>query len=279
MNKPLDQRLPAEEIGNIISLYRDGQSCNDLAKLYGCSPTGIYHLLLQYDVPIRSQSERIRRFACNHRFFDTIENEAQAYWLGFLAADGNIDNHNSVSLSLQVRDKDQLERFRTSLECEHIVREYSYAAGSFVRLAIRSPEMTVALSKYGIIPNKSFSIAFPTLPSELTIHFIRGYFDGDGGFLIKQSTKQRKAISLDFTGSFPMLSGIAQFFHCSYQVPPRVPQLKTKSGIYSLRYCHRGWIIRIADKMYESAQLFMPRKKQRLYDFLEQHPQFAPRKL
>ena len=32
-----------------------------------------------------------RKYHCDDGYFDLIDSEAKAYWLGFLAADGNID--------------------------------------------------------------------------------------------------------------------------------------------------------------------------------------------
>ena len=48
--------------------------------------------------------------------FDTIDTEEKAYWLGFMYADGYVQNNgNSVELSLKGSDVEHLEKFRVFL--------------------------------------------------------------------------------------------------------------------------------------------------------------------
>ena len=51
--------------------------------------------------------------------FNKIETEKQAYWLGFLYADGCVSYqnwNNQIELSLQERDLHHLEKFRSFIE-------------------------------------------------------------------------------------------------------------------------------------------------------------------
>ena len=51
---------------------------------------------------------------------------------------------------------------------------------------ITSDKMFSDLCKHGCVPNKSLILTFPVITEELIPHFIRGYFDGDGGITIRK---------------------------------------------------------------------------------------------
>lgn len=123
--------------------------------------------------------------------FDEIDTEESAYWLGFLYADGSVTYKTDgqkryvLDLTLQIRDREHLERFKSFLNCTNEVKEKLVRLGDKTfqacRLAIYSKRLVEALIKHGCTPNKSLTLRFPSLPDSLIPHFIRGYFDGDGG--------------------------------------------------------------------------------------------------
>ena len=66
-------------------------------------------------------SNKLRKYdysVCDH-IFDNIDTEEKAYWLGFLYADGYVSEFNStIELSLEEKDLQHLERFRSFLGLE-----------------------------------------------------------------------------------------------------------------------------------------------------------------
>jgi hypothetical protein len=63
---------------------------------------------------MRTLSEALRRYALDESFFNCIDTEDKAYWLGFLTADGLIGD-DFVRIDLQLRDIDHLHKFTASL--------------------------------------------------------------------------------------------------------------------------------------------------------------------
>jgi len=127
----------------------------------------------------------------NERFFDKITTERQAYWLGFLAADGSVQNKPGkrlLSVVLANKDRGYLELFRDHIESEHNIyyfeRDKEYKGYKYhsevVQLDLPSSRLVEGLVKNGIVPNKTKILQPPKLPSRLVRHWIRGYFDGDG---------------------------------------------------------------------------------------------------
>lgn len=151
---------------------------------------------------------RKRKYKLNETKFQTIENEEQAYWLGFLYADGNICIKNTGQYTIQCQltesDSDHLEKlknfFETDIPLYH--RKSSnktYNSKASKTFAINSKIIFNDLVKFGCIPDKTLLLTFPTfLSEELLPHFIRGYFDGDGS-VYKINTKSKyKKINLGF---------------------------------------------------------------------------------
>lgn len=123
-----------------------------------------------------------RKFKLNERFFETIDTEEKAYWLGFLYADGS-QNGKQFQIGLQIGDKNHLEKFAKSINCEHRVKEIkksSHRKGIAANLQISSKLFCYHLEQQGCVRNKTFVTQYPKIPNHLDRHFIRGVFDGDG---------------------------------------------------------------------------------------------------
>ena len=58
-----------------------------------------------------------RKYALNETFFEVINSEEKAYWLGFIAADGCV-YRRTLSINLNIKDKEHLEKLITVLNSE-----------------------------------------------------------------------------------------------------------------------------------------------------------------
>lgn len=117
----------------------------------------------------------------NEAFFDVIDTEQKAYWLGFIYADGSLaelhDEIIAVCIGLRSRDENHLQLFRHDIKSNHAIQRRSNAAV----INVTSRRLAQGLIGWGLMPNKSLKIVYPcNLPNYLERHFIRGYVDGDG---------------------------------------------------------------------------------------------------
>lgn len=197
-------KITDNDIQDIVSSYESGKSLLAIGRKYHKSESTISSILKENGVHIKNASEARRRYTLNENYFDSIDNESKAYFLGFLYADGNIFN-NSIALSLQERDKGILEIFNSELSSNRPLRFIDYKSKNEnwqnqYSLNIVNKHMAESLKKWGVIPNKSLVLTFPTwIQKKLVPHFIRGYFDGDGCIV-----KKEKRATIIGTESFVM---------------------------------------------------------------------------
>lgn len=132
----------------------------------------------------------------NEHAFDEYSEEA-CYWAGFLAADGCVDSKFRVRVMLKYDDYSHLEKLREFLGSTHTI---SVNTDKYNRCSL---EMTSAHIcdilgfEYNIIPNKTDKLEFPShIPNKYLVHYIRGYFDGDGSICESFSNKNSTTSSV-----------------------------------------------------------------------------------
>ncbi len=186
--------MPEAQQMKVCRQYLNGSTPNVLAREFGVSETAIGNIIKKNGIEKRSASEVHRRYTCDHSFFDEIDSEAKAYWLGFIAADGCVMDSNVLQITLSGKDHEHLLRFKESIRASHPVSRGTSSANLPVsRIAIASPQLASALAAHGIVPRKTFILEWPKhLSPELVRHFLRGYSDGDGWFHVTKSGYVRK---------------------------------------------------------------------------------------
>lgn len=139
-------------------------------------------LVSEYAEPKRRPAAR--KYDLNESYFDVI-GPAQAYWLGYLLADGNVALRKRDGVVRQFvlqaasKDREHLEKLRTAVGAGHPL--YGPYANVW-QFAVPSYRLCVAVEKYGVVPNKSLIAEPPVLPDNLYWHWLRGLIDGDGSF-------------------------------------------------------------------------------------------------
>ena len=135
-------------------------------------------------------------YTCDYNYFDEIDTEEKAYWLGFLTADGWINkskktNSGVTGIELQYRDIGHLKKFNKSISGNYQITDrwrtcplskYHDKKNHMCCIRIFSLTMYNSLSKIGFSNNKSYDFRMPNIQQNLIRHYIRGYFDGDGCF-------------------------------------------------------------------------------------------------
>ncbi len=104
MNKKLfdeDQEL------EVVNKYNNGAGSTALAKVYSCSESTIVGVLKRHKIPIRGiGASCYNAMGDKVTFFNTIDTEEKAYWLGFITADGHVSTKRGiVETELSGKDK------------------------------------------------------------------------------------------------------------------------------------------------------------------------------
>ena len=168
----------------------------------------------------------MKRSTLNISYFDKIDIEDKAYWLGFIWSDGYMcirerGEKNRLNyefkLSLAKEDKEHLEKFKKYLESDFIIKEYKTKttfdnAQNEVRLMIYNKYFCSNLvNNYGLIPRRNdISLILERLPKELYRHFIRGVLDADGSFNYYIIHNTERKATLNFSSCKQMCNFINQ---------------------------------------------------------------------
>ena len=173
------------QIYEMYELYEQGKNTREIGALYNLSHSYISRLFHQESLNLRDQHETSRKHNFNEKFFDSINTQEKAYFLGLLWADGtnSLEKH-CIEIGLQEKDKHILEQMLIAIDADYKLKcvKSQYPGGQDIyKLSLFSEYMSNRLNDIGMIPNKSLVLTFPTcVPSYLIFHFIRGVFDGDG---------------------------------------------------------------------------------------------------
>lgn len=237
----------------------------NVGKRYGLSENGIAYYFKKYGLKSKDASIAHRKYVLNQSYFETIDSEEKAYWLGFLYADGNVyvnkeQKQNVVTLSLKNTDKEHVNKFRSAIQSDAIIRDCDHG---MVTLKITSEKMTSDLIRIGCVPNKTFKVTFPSeevIPKHLQRHFIRGIFDGDGCIsLIKERNRDIHHIDFQILGTENLVNNIGKIF-LREQVILKEPKITKIKNIYKIRLSGVYNALSIMDYLYKDSTVYMQRK-------------------
>lgn len=190
----------------------------------------------------------------NPNVFKTVSTEEQAYWLGFLYADGYVaKDSNIIELSLKTSDKKHLEKFRDFLgfrSTKHIFQDAVRC-----RLSFANKELKEDLMKLGCSPQKSLTLTFPPqdiVPPQFQLDFIRGYVDGDGSVMLNA---KRDAGRLSILGTYSFLKSLIKVTGWRKASIWRVKQEKVFCVEWSGKY-----VTSYLMQLYENANIYLDRK-------------------
>lgn len=116
-------------------------------------------------------------------YFEKIDTVNKAYLLGFIAADGYLnqpENNRYLEVCLNEKDVSVLELLKSELRASHPI-SYKPQVNAR-RLHIGSPKLVADIEKYEIYNNKSLTMGnvLRNIPDEFKGNFICGLWDGDG---------------------------------------------------------------------------------------------------
>lgn len=246
------------EINFIKENYKDMTS-NEMAKKLDRTKSAI-------DLKINRLGLKKSKYTYDKDFFEEIDTEDKAYWLGFIYADGcvsfdEISKSAEFCIRLQGRDDGHLKKFNKSIkgniEVQLNLRTCNLNNKEYDTCSIRlySNKLVLDLINKGVIPNKTLAIQLPNIKSDLMNHFIRGYFDGDGCITLDKKRRHPRA---DFTcGSLEFLESIRKELYandiCSYIC-------QEKSNTYRLFVRGMSNFDKFFNYLYNESNIYLDRK-------------------
>lgn len=260
-------KIQQSEYPKIFDLYSQGYSQSKIARYYNVSNVCIERIF-------QKTKTATRKFSLfkDETFFEMINSEEKAYFLGLIYADGFVSSSKgSFGISLQEEDKYLIDQLKESLKfagsVKNVGRKKPHHKDRF-RIDVSSIKMLGDLSKLGVVDKKSLILRFPTeelVPIEFMPHFLRGVFDGDGSISIKTYNRKRDgkiSLSLDtsITSSQDFCNGLEQFLNNQLKINVN-NRCDGRSKAHSIKISHRQALI-FLDFIYKdfSKHLYMKRK-------------------
>jgi hypothetical protein len=221
------------------------------------------------------------KYKYNKNYFEKIDSHEKAYWLGFILADGNLqDNRNkenkSDNVSLRIRlseiDKDHLEKFLRCLDSDKPVRivknygKYKNQKDSAL-LELNSRKMVDDLKNKNIETSKSCNEKpYYELDEQFLPSYILGIFDGDGSFT---STKNHEFSIFSSTE-------VCDFIEKHLENKLDIKFIKRSSDhrcsdLKRIRTRSKSNIIKIFNYLYSESLVYLERKKIIIDKFLKEN--------
>lgn len=264
---------PAHVQKEMIEYYlsNDLISCSDVSRKFGGTRCTVFNILKRNNIKIRKdRSVMQQKFSINQSYFDIVNTEDKAYFLGFMYADGNVSKgtrHNNIEMTLQEKDFAILEKFKYYLDCNKpLIYKLSKKSNqsNSKKLLIHNKRLHENLIRLGCVPNKSKILKFPTekqVPKHLIRHFIRGYFDGDGSIYRKDD----RYVSIDVYSSLEFNFGIRNCISDELKIND-IKIFPRKSNGCSFRL-HGDNAKLFLDWIYKGATVFLQRKYKRYKEY------------
>lgn len=220
-------------------------------------------------------------------YFDSIDDEHKAYWLGFIWSDGYLgyrirDNSReeyNLKLSLMESDYEHLEKFNNDIDGNYKIHYYTYGESAFKSKSGREARLFITnvhfgknlRDKYGIIPHREdCTKIIQHIPTNLTKHFIRGVIDADGTFSHYMTKKQDYNVNkynIHICGSEMLLKYIEKYFieirlidDIERKLCVRHKEEGRDAGCKSLAISGRISVTGILNHLYKEADIYLNRK-------------------
>lgn len=257
-----DYREKSFSITNLIELYLKGYSYKELCSVFNISESTVNRTLNKHNAcGTRIKTNMIKNPLSESQLYKshnipsfTDLTSASYYWMGILAADGNI---KGTKVALSMKDKELVNKFKEFCNVDNNVRTcykhyknkhfpiYSYQFGSI--------SLVKFLKNMGITENKtsSLSVSFP-----INWSYLLGFSDGDGCFTISHRNKYRWTVGICSETHFRQLCLFLQDNSVHYTTSIR----SLKSTFYVIDISQKLELFKFINMLYMCADTFLERK-------------------
>lgn len=204
------------------------------------------------------------------RELQSIDTQEKAYLLGLFYSDGHVGtDQTQCRISLKLEDKNLIFHLQKLFPFFYI----HYDRGTKIELGNYTRALKEDLINNGCFPRKSFEnkdkLHVPELESNLVRHFIRGYFDGDGGCTLSYSGgKTQKRIYI-YSASSEFLNEIQKIlFEYNIESNVSVQPTATNIPIYKLKVSTLSYRT-FYNFLYKDCNICMKRKRDKFDSILK----------
>jgi len=251
-----------EKLKELYDMYQKstGISWRKILENNEVSTKSPYYVLKKLGLKAKSNLDCQRKQELKEDFFEKINSEEKAYWLGFMFADGNVCQKGKsfrVKIGLNFNDKEHLEKLSKLIYGQNKVKTYKNGKYEDIsEIVFTSKKMGEDLISHGCVIRKSSLVRMPKLEDRFMRFFILGFFDGDGHVFISKRGKK----VCGFTSNKNFLEDLSSFLESRLLIPSKI---RIRKGIYgSINFGSAFAIKQLRDYFYlNNESLFLPRKR------------------
>lgn len=268
-------KISNKQVDEVINMINRGYLIEEIKEKLSLDRSTIRNIAYENDlkISVKKTPRDIKNIDFRDNYFENINTEEKAYFLGFIYADGNVREHNNgyyLSMCLKSEDRYILERLASELKCGNKIYDSNIDRQSNKRhmsifTSCNSKKMFDDLAKFNVVPNKShttksFINIEQLIPNNLIKHFLRGLIDGDGT-ISKRYTTHQNAIAIyqneiDFCHDFDRLLKMSMKDDSLFESIT----INKKSGVHHLRYRRINDVKKICNFLYNGANIYLNRK-------------------
>lgn len=249
----------------ILRLFNSGLNSVEIAKKLSVSATSVRYHYKKLNIKAQTRADAARKYSIRENYFAAIDTKEKAYILGLLYADGcNFVNGEQTKVVLELTDFSIIEKINNILQPDKKVRKIKHKVGKdSYRMEICCLKISQDLIRLGVIPRKSLNLKFPDIKECLVQHFIRGYFDGDGGV-----SRKGNSLSVNFVGNKQFLEQLQSILITKLAITKTKILQNTVSTAFNFAFSARQDIKNFSNWLYRDADLFVLRKKHKFDNWI-----------
>jgi len=242
----------------IVGLYKKKFSQKRIASELGISLSTVRRRMRVLSLSGSSSGVKVD---VDDHYFDVIDCERKAYWLGFLASRGclakSAGSRRSVRFFLPVRDECVIRGFVSDIKYKGKVHFSNGSCG----VVFNSVVMSDCLVGHGLLKwrDGGGSGLFDVVPSDLIRHFVRGLFDGGGRVCLRSKSNGSVCAVVVFSGG---ALSVVEDVVC-FNVGVSRNGVKVRSSRCFIRWCGNRQVKLIGDWLYSDCSVFSVRKRSR----------------
>lgn len=254
--------------------FKENGNLQQIGKMCNVSGDTIEYWRKKFNISKSDLGKQVnRKNKLNDSYFEVIDDEHKAYWLGFIMADGCITRtekngpYNRFEFNLKEDDIELLNLFQKDLESNYQIKikqnvnKKRDICTTICNIRISSRKLVNSLIANEITPNKTGKEVLPkTIPEQYIKDFIRGYFDGDGSLTINKSFRI-------CSSSIDILNSINKYLKNTLNITFNVYEDKSyKIPFFTIDSNNRKNNKIVLDHLYNNATIYLNRKYERYLD-------------
>lgn len=199
--------------------------------------------------------------------FNVIDTKEKAYVLGFILADGHIDNNNGVSIAVAKADAEVVEFIGNIVDSRVCVdNKYLPDKRHFPHAGITKHISDITKFTGGRLKEERH---YPRVRDDVERYLLQGLFDADG-CITWGVRKDKKRIwqKVSFTSQYNILRGVQQYLTNKLSISTVLRPKSQNEKCFVLEFCNKANVLKFLNHIYPDDSFIILNRKYVKYNAL-----------